>query len=440
MAHGKARRLKGKIDPQITQIDADQERSILNKKTPTKIENKKIVCFVYANGCERARSELARLIEFFKANRWIVTNKIKDGSLVIVSTCGYDSYAEMKSLRLLDVVKKKINRNGKLVVTGCLCGLKDKILKEKYDAIPIKSKDICEFDKLIHAEKKLNSIHTPLIVDEYVDRALHAFCLFDRCQGNFPQLTEFVDKTLIRLSNPRRFRSFFERNYKMPRVVIAYGCEGDCSYCAIRYSCGSLVSRPSDEILQDVERSLKKGYRFVNLIAGDVGSYGHDIDSNIAALLSKIFLIHEDFKLVIHDFNVRWLIHYGEDLIQILKKNQHMIESISVPIQSGSTHVLRRMRRHHTGKDAEKILSRLRQQCPKIKLLTHVMVGFPGESTKDFNLTIDLLRNVNFSNIVVIKYSDITGTDSSYFNDKIPATIKRKRILKLLREFPRTSF
>jgi tRNA A37 methylthiotransferase MiaB len=175
------------------------------------------------------------------------------------------------------------------------------------------------------------------------------------------------------------------------------------------------------------------------LIAADAGAYGQDVGENIVNLLACLFEYKGHFRLVCDDFHPKWLIKYSSQLLDIFQSNTNRLGYIGIPIQSGSQRILQLMRRDYSIPDLRSSLGNLKQKCEDLKLITHILIGFPGETKEDFNETIDFLREVRFRNIYVFKYSDRPNVPSADLPHKVGTMTKELRLLRFYLTFPTIS-
>ena len=172
------------------------------------------------------------------------------------------------------------------------------------------------------------------------------------------------------------------------------------------------------------------------LVAEDVGAYGQDIGTNIASLLSKLLSSSNDSKLLLGDFNPKYLIKYFPELYNIFIKYSKNIAYIGLPVQSGSDRILGLMQRGYTTKNLISCLSKLRKALPNIDLRTHIIIGFPGETERDFFDTLQFLKTIRFNLVTLYRYSDRTITPAANFPHKVSETAKIRRAWKTIRVLP----
>ena len=429
-------------------------------------EVSKSVCIAFAAGCTRNKADTALLFAYFRANGWKIRKRIQDANLVLVATCGFDIRLEKRSVGLLTIADNKRKKGSKLVVIGCLAGINESQIRSNFNVITIPPAELARLDDVIEATVKLRKIQDLNYIDPCIKTAQYCFSLSERSPNTGQKKVSManirphihsaltflgIDKTArIAVCKIKRKRSLgynnkrpweqWEQIGKLYRLRIARGCLGKCSYCAIRFAIGSLRSKPLDKVLAEFRTALNKGFKEFQLVAGDTGAYGQDIGTNIVDLLRMLFKQKGKFWLTIMDFNPEWLIAYSEKLTELLQQNNHRIRYISMSIQSGSDRILKLMGRKYTALKAKECLYRLRQEYPKIFLNTHVIVGFPTETDDDFEDTIKLLREVRFGGIEIFPYSDRPKTTASQMEDKVSEITIKKRIGRLVNEFPMSSY
>ena len=206
---------------------------------------------------------------------------------------------------------------------------------------------------------------------------------------------------------------------------------GNCSYCAIKFAAGTLESKPIGEILLEFKKGLSQGHRLFTLIAGDTGCYGIDIGTSVVELLTDIFKIDGAYKLIVKEFNAQWLIKYHSELETLLTSNYDKIDYIIVPVQSASDKILRLMQRPYKIENVKRCIRNLKNKIPQLKISTHIMAGFPGETEEDFQKSVDFIREFAFPYVDIYGYEDRPRTQASKLEGKIPQEVIDRRIKKL---------
>ena len=216
-------------------------------------------------------------------------------------------------------------------------------------------------------------------------------------------------------------------------VNIIYGCDKFCTYCIVPYVRGREKSRDLQEIYDEVKDLVQnKGYKYITLLGQNVNSYGKDMKDNLsfAFLLEYLCKIEGDFKI---KFMTSHPMDFTPDIIRVMKKESKIAKCLHLPVQSGSSEILRKMNRHYDYKHYMNIIKKVRHAMPNIALSTDIIVGFPGETEKDFVQTLKLIKKVKFDQIFAFMYSVRSGTPAEKFPDQVDEEVKRVRVNKLLR-------
>jgi len=215
-------------------------------------------------------------------------------------------------------------------------------------------------------------------------------------------------------------------------VNIIYGCNKFCTYCIVPYVRGREKSRNKKEIYREVKDLVQnKGYKYITLLGQNVNSYGKDLknETTFSELLYELCQIEGDFKI---KFMTSHPVDFTDDLIKVMKTQPKIAKCIHLPVQSGSSKILHRMNRHYDIKHYNKIIKKLKHAIPNISISTDIIVGFPGETEKDFNQTIKLIKRVKYDQIFAFMYSKRTGTPAAEMTDQVDEKLKNTRLNKLL--------
>ncbi len=219
-------------------------------------------------------------------------------------------------------------------------------------------------------------------------------------------------------------------------IRIAEGCAFKCSYCSIKFATGRIRSKPVDWIMSEFRAGLAAGHRLIQLVCEDTGCYGIDIGSSMPALLREMLAVDGDYQLILIDFGGYWLVKYVDELTPLFAANPDRIRELYVSLQSGSDRVLKAMRRPEKAADVRAALLDVKRLVPHLKLRTTVIVGFPGETEEEFELTIGLLREIGFDAVEINRYEDRPGAYATTLPDKIPPATIERRVERLMRTIP----
>ena len=353
---------------------------------------KKNTIDIITMGCSKNLVDSETLMGLFEANGYHCVHDSKNpkGDIAVVNTCGFIQDAKEESINtILELAQaKEEGRLKKLFVMGCLS---QRYLKELEQEIPQ--------------------------VDKYYGKFNYKQLLHDLGNGEA--------KTC---DGPRRLTT--PKHYAY--IKISEGCDRNCAYCAIPIITGKHVSRPMDEILDEVRQLAENGTREFQIIAQELTYYGIDIDGkqHIAELVSKM----ADIK------GVKWIrlhyafpAHFPWDLLKVMREKPNVCKYLDIALQHISDNMLQRMHRHVTKEETYSLIERIRKEVPGIHLRTTLMVGFPGETEEDFEELMEFTRKVRFERMGAFAYSEEEGTFSAEnYEDNVPEEIKQVRLDKLM--------
>ena len=239
-------------------------------------------------------------------------------------------------------------------------------------------------------------------------------------------ICEDTDKIVEDLPNERKYA--FKSG-----INIMFGCNNFCSYCIVPYVRGRERSRKPEAIIREIERLVKDGVSEVMLLGQNVNSYGKTLDEPItfAELLRRIEKI-EGLK------RIRFMTSHPKDLsdelIEVMASSEKICKHLHLPVQSGSTRILKKMNRRYTKESYLELAEKIKKAVPDISLTTDIIVGFPGETEEDFQETLDVVRKVRYDSAFTFIYSKRTGTPAAAMEDQIPADVVKDRFDRLLSE------
>ncbi len=214
------------------------------------------------------------------------------------------------------------------------------------------------------------------------------------------------------------------------------GCNNFCSYCVVPHTRGREKSRPAKEIICEVKNLVKRGYKEIVLLGQNVNSYNSQIpitngQSNPKFKIKNFPKIIRMVNDISGDFQIKFLTSHPKDmsdeLIETIAECKKVSREIHLPIQSGDNTILKKMNRGYTVNHYKSLIKKIRKAIPKAKISTDVIVGFPGETKKQFENTVKLLKEIKFSKAYINKYSPRFGTAASKLKDNVPIQEKKIR-------------
>jgi tRNA-2-methylthio-N6-dimethylallyladenosine synthase len=353
-------------------------------------------------GCQMNEHDAERMTGILEAEGCTSALEVEDADLVILNTCSIREKAEQKFYSELGRIKqlKDANPGLKIAVAGCIAQQEGaKILsRAPYVDIVFGPSDISRLPEMV--EKK-RSWCAP-VIDIAGDPAYH--------------------QTRIPTSRTDRLKAW---------VSIMYGCDNYCTYCVVPYLRGRERSRPSADIVHEVRELGQKGYREVTLLGQNVNSYGKGLEEacDFPSLLRLISDSSDIDRIRFISSHPRDL---SDELISAFNSLPKVCESLHLPIQSGSDDMLRAMNRKYTREAYLDKVRRLHLAVPHIALTTDIIVGFPGESDRDFEMTMNLLEEVQFDGAFAFKYSKRPGTAALKLEDHLHEDVKENRLAQVL--------
>lgn len=368
------------------------------------VNEKSLTYYIDTMGCsmnENDSSKYAGILESMGFKKELDERK---ANLVLFNTCCIRENAENTLFGRLGALKKqKINNKDKYIaVVGCMTQQKhiiDKIKGSyKFVDIVLGTGNISAFPSKLYRILKDN-----------------------KKEIQFVDVTNEVEEEV-----PIKY----EDKYKAS-VSIIYGCNNFCSYCIVPYVRGRERSRKKDDILNDIKKLAREGYKEIMLLGQNVNSYGNDFKNekyNFPQLLQDIEQI-EGIEII--RFMSPHPKDFSDELIEVIKNSKKIARQIHLPLQSGSTKILKEMNRKHTKEDYLNIVDKLKSVDENISISTDIIVGFPGEEDDDFKDTLDVVKKVKFDQIYMFIYSKRVGTRAEKIEDNTPHEQKVKRLEKI---------
>lgn len=214
-------------------------------------------------------------------------------------------------------------------------------------------------------------------------------------------------------------------------VTIMYGCNNFCSYCIVPYVRGRERSRKLEDILKEVEELAKNGYREITLLGQNVNSYGKDLEDENATFANLLYKLNCIDGIEVIKFISPHPKDFTTDVIKAIKECEKVHKIIHLPLQSGSTNILKSMNRKYTKEQYLKLVEDIKKEIPKATFTTDIIVGFPGETEEDFEDTLDVVKKVCFEQVYMFIYSRRVGTVADKMENQISEDIKSKRFDRL---------
>jgi tRNA-2-methylthio-N6-dimethylallyladenosine synthase len=365
---------------------------------------KRKIVYTCTYGCQMNEHDSEKLLAMLDAMGYDTTEDSTEADLVIYNTCAVRENAELKVYGNLGHLKsqKEKNPDMKIVVCGCM-------------------------------------MQQPHIVDEIKKKYRHVDLIFGTHNlYKFPELlieTMGRDKTLVDVwdvdgevvEGLKSSRKFELKAY----VNIMYGCNNFCTYCIVPYTRGRERSRIPEDIMDEIKTLVANGTKEITLLGQNVDSYGKTLDTKIT--FAELLRMVNDIEGI---ERVRFMTSHPKDIsdevIYAIRDCDKVCEFLHLPIQIGSTRLLKKMNRHYTKDYYLDIIEKARKEVPDIAFSTDLMIGFPGETDEDIEDTLDVLEKVRYDSAFTFIYSKRKGTPAAEMEDQIPEEIAHKRFQKVL--------
>jgi tRNA A37 methylthiotransferase MiaB len=376
-------------------------------------------------GCRENIIEGNQIRDYLLQKGWEYSAAVAETDLIILNTCGFTQANEKNSIAKYNDLMKTKPPHARLILAGCLPGINEEIVRLLNYTDRIISPD--------NPQSLTDVINLPASSDIDDDIFNTSTVSFINNTSNIPSALFTLISGLARLPFLPIPRWLWQVRYMphddLPYIRAAIGCAGECSYCSIRKAKGTIKSYPLSGILENVHSCIEKGFTVIALSADDLGAYGHDIQSDFTHLIHEILAIGNTFELILRNVEPEWLIKYWNSFEPLLKTGR--IRYLIIPMQSGCNKILVKMKRKYTAEDFSSLIFKIRKVSPKTIIRTHVITGFPGETSDDFKETYALLRKLPVDHFMVFSYSDRPGAASSTMPDKINEKLLKKRYSSL---------
>jgi tRNA-2-methylthio-N6-dimethylallyladenosine synthase len=355
-------------------------------------------------GCQMNEEDSEKLSGMLKKVGYARINNKHNADLIIFNTCCVRENAELKVYGNLGALKKLKENNPELVIAVCGCMMQQKDMAEsilkKFPFVDI-----------------IFGTHNAYKFPEYLNRVKQEGKSVIEIQDKEEGIVEGIP--VDRESDVKAF------------VTIMYGCNNFCTYCIVPYVRGRERSRKPEDIEKEISKLVASGYKEITLLGQNVNSYGKDLEPRLtfAELLRRINNI-EGLE------RVRFMTSHPKDLTQdvidAIAECDKLCEYIHLPVQSGSSRILKKMNRSYTKEQYLELMDRIKKTIPDVAISTDIIVGFPGETEEDFEETLDLARKVQYDSAFTFIYSKRKGTPADEMEDQIPDDIKHDRFNRLI--------
>ena len=356
---------------------------------------------VITYGCQMNVNESAKIKKILENLGYELTDNIEETDIAFLNTCTVREGAATQIYGKLGEIKRvREERGTKIVVTGCFAQEQGRELIKKFNYIDI-----------VMGNQNIGRI--PEAIEEIENRSTKHVVM-----------TDYEDEL------PPRIDADFESK-KTASIAITYGCNNFCTYCIVPYVRGRERSVPMAELIEEARELVKKGYKEIILLGQNVNSYGKGLSENetFANLLQNICDIEGDFIIRFVSPHPR---DFTDDVIDVIARNPKIARSLHLPLQSGSTRVLKLMNRGYSKEQYIALAKKIKERIPGVSLTADIIVGFPQETEEDFMDTLDVVEKVGFETSFMFMYSIRKGTKAAVMEGQIDDEVKKDRLHRLM--------
>lgn len=367
--------------------------------------------FTQTFGCQMNARDSEKLLGILKDIGYVESDDEESADFVIYNTCTVRENANLRVYGRLGQLKKVKRNNHEMIIAMCGCMMQEPEVVEK-----IKSSY------------------------KFVDVVFGTFNIFKLAELLYNRFTS--DEQIIDIwDSTKEVVEELPTSRKYPfksGVNIMFGCNNFCTYCIVPYVRGREKSREPKEIVREIERLVADGVKEVMLLGQNVNSYGKTLEDNVtfAELLSEIAKVDGLERIRFMTPHPKDL---SDELIEVIRDNPKVCNHIHLPLQSGSSRLLKLMNRQYTKEHYLELVDKIRKTIPDISITTDIIVGFPGETEEDFEDTLDVVRKAKYDSAYTFIYSKRTGTPAAKMDGQVPEDVVKERFNRLLQTVSETS-
>ncbi len=361
-----------------------------------------------------------------------IEEETENADFVIYNTCTVRENANSRVYGRLGYVGKLKSKNPGMIIAICGCMMQEpeevELIKKSYRFVDIifGTHNIYKLAELVFDFYSSNELpDTSEAINNTEENGPKKTLRNKKAKHNMViDIWKDTDKIVEEL--PSKFKTPFKAG-----VNIMFGCNNFCSYCIVPYVRGRERSRKPEDIIKEIEEFVQKGVIEIMLLGQNVNSYGKNLENPIsfAELLRRIEKIEGLQRIRFMTSHPKDL---SDELIEVMKESKKLCRHIHLPVQSGSSRLLKLMNRKYTKEDYLLLIDKLKKAIPDIAITTDIIVGFPGETEEDFEETLDLCRKVGYSSAFTFIYSKRSGTPAAKMENQLEESVVKERFDRLL--------
>ena len=359
-------------------------------------EAKNMKYYIFTFGCQMNKSDSERIASTLERIGYNPAPDSKRANLVVVNMCSVrQSAVDRIHGKVKELNRQKKNKKTKTLLTGCIPKTDLKKFKAHFDYV-LHIKSLAYWKDFLKEEK----------CSYYPD-------------SRDPEFNESFQANYLKID------PLYSSNFSI-FIPISTGCNNFCTFCIVPFTRGPLINRDHKKVLKEVSDAIEKGVKEIWFLGQNVNSYRSPTKPsiNFAKLLQLTDKIKGDFWIRFTSSNPK---DFSDELIKAIADSQKVTNYLNLPVQSGDTAILKKMQRPYSITEYRRLVKKIKKQIPDISLSTDVIVGFPGETKKQFQNTVKLFKEIEFDMAYIAQYSPRPGTAAFSFEDTVPKKEKQRR-------------
>ncbi|MFD2168437.1 tRNA (N6-isopentenyl adenosine(37)-C2)-methylthiotransferase MiaB [Tumebacillus lipolyticus] len=368
--------------------------------------------FIRTHGCQMNEHDTEIMSGMLEEMGYRPAKDMLDADFILYNTCAVRENAEVKVWGNLGTLKPLKAKNPNLIIGLCGCMAQEDVVRERI--------------RVTHPHVDIVfGTHNVHVLPSLIEQAHHSKeTIFDVWDAAHEGTIENLPK--VRKDDVRAW------------VNIQYGCNKFCTYCIVPFTRGEERSRLPEDVVEEIKQLAEEGYKEITLLGQNVNDYGLDLGNVDFADLLELVAQVEGIERIRFTTSNPW--NFTDKLIDTIARHKKIPNYIHLPVQSGSSQVLRRMKRGYTREEYLDLVNRIRTRIPDVALTTDIIVGFPGETEEQFQETVSLLEEVRYEGAYTFVYSPRAGTPATRLQDDVTEAEKKQRLYRLNEVQDRISF
>lgn len=402
-----------------SRTEAASENTVHQHSHPSTVSSTVKKLYIETQGCQMNEYDSHRMADLLgDSHGYVLTSNPNDADILLMNTCSIREKAQEKVFSELGRWRKLKQTNPDLIigVGGCVASQEGDNIQKRAPYV-----DMVFGPQTLHRLPQMLDQHETQVATPKKDK-------IKLVDISFPDIEKFDFLPEPRVEGHKAFVSIME------------GCSKYCSFCVVPYTRGEEVSRPLDDVIEEIATLAEKGVREISLLGQNVNGYrGETFDGGICTFAELLRLVAAIPGIGRLRYTTSHPLEFSEELIECYRDLPQMVSHLHLPVQSGSNDVLQAMKRNHKIDVYTDKIAKLRQIRPDMHLSSDFIIGFPGETDEHFNETLQFIQDLDFDHSYSFIYSKRPGTPAAELEDTIPDLVKKARLAQVQKVIKKSS-